>query len=256
VSHRTEAAAVTAIRVRELVAATAAGDSDACRELVELFLPATAAMARRFVRATGVGRQELLQEGVAGLLHAARRYDPVRGTPFWGYAVYWVRKAMQDVVADLAMPVVLSDRAVRSLADLRAAHDDHLRVHREEPTSTQLAGATGFSRMQVELLREAARSPRSLEAPAGLGTTVGEHVRDQGAELAFERVLDAIEIREVRQLTALLGARERTVLHAHYGLGTPPRTLKQIGEALGVTAERARQIESGALDKLRNSLAR
>jgi RNA polymerase primary sigma factor len=256
VSHRTEAVVDPASRERELVAATAAGHPDACSQLVELFLPAIAATARRFLRGAGVDRQELLQEGVAGLLHAARRYDPGRGTPFWGYAVYWVRKAMQEVVAELAMPVALSDRAIRGLASVRAARDDHVRTHRADPTSTQLAGSTGLSRTQVELLSEAARAARSLEAPAGPGTTLGEHLRDHGAELAFERVLDSIEIREVRELTALLGDRERIVLHAHYGLGTAPRTLKQIGEALGVTAERARQIESGALGKLRTSLAR
>ena len=68
-------------------------------------------------------------------------------------------------------------------------------------------------------------------------------------------MLDAIEFREVADLTAGLAERERAVLRAHYGLGTPAQTLRQIGQGLGLTAERARQIESSALHKLRAALS-
>jgi RNA polymerase sigma factor (sigma-70 family) len=241
---------------RELVIATEAGDLAACHRLVETFLPAIAALARRFPDGLGVQRQELLQEGVAGLLFAARRYDPDLGTPFWAYASYWVRKAMQDLVAELTMPVALSDRAVRGLAAVRAARDDHLRRHGAEPSTEELARATGFGRHQLERLQAAARVPHSVETAADDEAAVAERLPDGRAEHAFDQVLDAIELREVRDLTERLADRERAVLRAHYGLGAPAQTLHQIGQALGLTAERARQIESGALEKLRTALAR
>ena len=82
------------------------GDSEACRQLVEAFLPAIGNLARGFQSAS-IERPELLQEGVAGLLFAARRYDPGLATPFWGYASFSVRKAMQELVAELTRPVAL-----------------------------------------------------------------------------------------------------------------------------------------------------
>ena len=249
---------LTTSQERALVIATGAGDLDACRRLVEVFLPPIAALARRFPPGIGVERQELIQEGVAGLLFATRRYDPDLGTPFWAYATFWVRKAMQDLVAELTMPLALSDRAVRGLAAIRAARRDHVGRYGTEPTTDQLVGATGLSGDQIARLLAAARAPASFEEPAGDGhdDAVADHVRDGDAERAFDQVLDAIEFREVEDLTAGLAEREREVLRAHYGLGAPAQTLQQIGRGLGLTAERARQIESGALTKLRSALAR
>ena len=78
-------------------------------QLVEAFLPAIAAVGRVYRGAGGVDRMELMQEGVAGLLRALERYEPERGVPFWSYAAWWVRQAMQQLVAELTLPVVLSD---------------------------------------------------------------------------------------------------------------------------------------------------
>ena len=253
----TRAVRLTTTQERELVIATEAGDLEACHRLVEAFLPPIAALARRFPAGIGIERQELIQEGVAGLLFATRRYDPDLGTPFWAYATFWVRKAMQDLVAELTMPLALSDRAVRGLAAIRTARRDHVSRHGIEPTTDQLVGVTGFSRDQIGRLLAAARTPASFEEPIGDGRdeAVADRVRDGDAERAFDQVLDAIEFREVQDLTEGLAERERAVLRAHYGLGTPAQTLQQIGQGLGLTAERARQIESNALGKLRSALS-
>ncbi|WP_331627464.1 sigma-70 family RNA polymerase sigma factor [Actinomycetospora sp.] len=253
----TGAGRLTNEQERDLVIGTEAGDLDACHQLVEAFLPPIAAMARRFPTGIGIERQELIQEGVAGLLFATRRYDPDLGTPFWAYATFWVRKGMQDLVAELTMPLALSDRAVRGLASIRAARREHLSSYGTEPTTDQLSRVTGLRPEQIARLQAAARAPRSFEEPAGedRDDAVADHVHDGQAEHAFDQVLDAIEFREVQDLTEGLAERERAVLRAHYGLGTTAQTLQQIGQGLGLTAERARQIESGALRKLRSALA-
>jgi RNA polymerase primary sigma factor len=246
-------------RERELVVAADGGDEAASWQLVESFLPAIGGVARRFESRGPVQRIELLQEGVAGLLFAVKRYDPRTETPFWAYASFWVRKAMQDLVAELTRPVALSDHAVRGLVQLKAARRAHLQAHRTEPTSTDLAAATGFTRTQVESLLATDRPARSFEEPLGVeqGTTAtfGDTVADPGAEDEYGRVLDAMEIRTVRRLADRLEDRERTVLWAHYGLGQRAHTLSEIGSALGLTAERARQIEKDALKKLREAAA-
>jgi RNA polymerase primary sigma factor len=249
---------LTALQERDLVIAAESGDSDACRKLVEAFLPAIGDLARSF-KNSRVDRLELLQEGVAGLLVAARRYDTTLTTPFWAYASFWVRKAMQELVAELTRPVALSDRAVRELAQVRRARGEHVQLHGAEPTTDDVSRATGLTPAQLERLRATERKPRSMQEPLADGgeatATVGDTIVDPTAEQAYEQVLDAFEIRDVRDLTEQLDERERTVIRAHYGLGQETQTLSEIGAGLGLTAERARQIEAGALSKLRAALS-
>ena len=243
---------------RDLVIGAEAGDADASRELVEAFLPAIAGVAGHFPTASGIERQELVQEGVAGLLFAARRYDSGLNTPFWSYASFWVRKAMQELVAELTGPVALSDRAVRAVAKLRSARREYLQAHGAEPTDEELGRETGFTRAQIESLQATERRPRALEDRLGgeaeTAATVGDAITDPGAEREYELVLDQMEIREVRDLAEELDERERGSIRAHFGLGQPVQTLNQIGASLGLTAERARQIELAALKRLREGL--
>jgi RNA polymerase primary sigma factor len=249
---------LTALQERDLVIAAESGDSEACRKLVEAFLPAIGDLARSF-KNSRVERLELLQEGVAGLLLAARRYDTTLNTPFWAYASFWVRKAMQELVADLARPVALSDRAVRELAQIRRTRNEHLRMYGVEPNLDELSRATGLTPAQLERLQTTERTPRStqeqLTGKDEAGATVGDTIVDSTAEQAYQQVLDAFEIRDVRDLTEQLEERERLVIRAHYGLGQDAQTLSEIGAGLGLTAERARQIEAGALSKLRAALS-
>jgi RNA polymerase primary sigma factor len=249
---------LTALQERDLVIAAECGDSDACRKLVEAFLPAIGDLARSF-KNSGVERSELLQEGVAGLLVAARRYDTTLDTPFWAYASFWVRKAMQELVAELSRPVALSDRAVRELAQVRRARSEHLQMHGVESTSDELSRATGLTPAQLERLQATERMPRSMQeqlTDRDEGTaTIGDAIVDPTAEQAYQQVLDAFEIRDVHDLTEELDERERIVIRAHYGIGQDAQTLSEIGAWLGLSAERARQIEVGALSKLRAALS-
>ncbi len=252
--------ALTPSQEQALVVAADGGDSEASHRLVEVFMPRIAGLALGFPTAAGIERQELHQQGVVGLLFAVRRYDPLLNTPFWAYASFWVRKAMQELVADLTRPVALSDRAVRALAHVRTARGEYVLAHGTEPTVDQLSGATGFTPAQLESLQATERRPRALEESLGAETatsgTVGDAIVDPVAEQAYEHVLDRMEIREVRDVADQLNERERSVIRAHYGLlGQPAETLEQIGGGLGLTAERARQIEAGALAKMRDALA-
>jgi len=241
-------------RERDLVVAAEAGDRRACTALVEAFTPAIAGIARRYRGSVTVSHEELMQEGVVGLLRAVRRYDPHFGTPFWAYAAWWVRQAMQQLVAEVGRPVVLSDRAARMLARVHDERQRHMRDHRKEPSIAQLAAATELAREQIESLLAVDRVPRGLDEPLGHDDgagTLAERVADDGAAEAFDAVLGRILPKGVKDLAHVLDERERTVLFAHYGLGRPVMTLREIADDLGRSAERVRQIEAEALRKLR-----
>jgi RNA polymerase primary sigma factor len=242
---------------RDLVVRAQQGSASARAQLIEAFLPLIASVARIYRGSGAVDRVELVQEGVVGLLRALERYDVSRGTPFWAYAAWWVRQAMQQLVAELNRPVVLSDRALRQLSRLRDANLEFLQRHGREPTASELAAATGIDASQVASLLAAEQAPRALEEPVRGDEEMigrfGDLLVDPLAEDDYERAVAGVEVEELRQLLTALSDRERMVLRARYGIDGPERTLAEIGQMLGVSAERVRQIEQRALGKLRQA---
>jgi RNA polymerase primary sigma factor len=243
-----------------LILAAQAGDPRARERLVELFLPLIASVARVYRGSETVTRVELMQEGVVGLLRALERYDPEQGVPFWGYAGWWVRQAMQQLIAELTRPLVLSDRALRHLAQIKRAHQAYLTEHGREPSEGQLAERSGLTEAQVGELIALDRAPRSMEEPisgeAGELGVFGELIADPLGTEAYEQLLGQSEIEQVRALLGSLNERERAVLRARYGLAGPEQSLRDIGERLGLSGERVRQIERRALGKLRAAATR
>jgi len=239
---------------RELVAAAQGGDARARARLVEAYTPLIASGARVYRNSPRIDRVELLQEGVVGLLRALARYDPARGVPFWAYAGWWVRQAMQQLVAELTDPVVLSDRALRHLARVKDAHRSAMLETGREPGRDELATRTGLTTEQIDDLTAVDRAPRSVDEPVatedGVVGTFGELLADPLAEGEYERVLEAIERQEMLALLAGLSDRDRDILRARFGLDGEEESLRQVAARLGLSAERVRQLEQRALGKL------
>ena len=225
-------------------------------ELIEEFRPLIATMARPYCRHGSIERNELMQQGVVGLLEALKRYDPSLGTPFWAYASWWVRQAMQQVTSELDGPIVLSDRARRSLSRLAAARRAYLQEQRREPTRRELAAAAELDVGHVESLLAANSPARALEERIGDGDDglcLGDQLADPRADDEFERVSRRAAPKGVPALLALLSDRERLVVSRHIGLDGQARTLRDIAGDLGLSAERVRQIEERALETLRTA---
>jgi RNA polymerase primary sigma factor len=238
---------------RGLVQAAVDGDLAAREQVVETCMPLVAGVARVYRNSGAVDRGELMQEGVVGLLRALNRFDPDRGTPFWAYASFWVRQAMQQLVAELVRPVVLSDRALRQLARVKRARGAHLQKHRCEPSTAELSESTGIAREQIDRLIAVERLPRSIEERIGgdeADTTVGDLLADPVAEDDYQRVERRFDTAALRRQSEQLGSRERLIVRARFGLDGRAQTLREVAVTLALSAERVRQIEEGALEKL------
>lgn len=241
-----------------LILAAQRGGAAEREELVDAFRPLIASLARRYRRVTAIDHCELTQEGVVGLLRALKRFDPERGVPFWAYAAWWVRQAMQQVVSELSRPIVLSDRALRQLARIKEVQRSVEQRHAREASCSEVAALAGLPRTQVESLLSAERRPRPLDEPANEDTgdamTISELLIDSPAEEAYDRVPQRVVALEIPRLLAYLTERERLVICFRFGIGRREHTLREVAERLAVSAERVRQIEQESLEKLQSAV--
>jgi RNA polymerase primary sigma factor len=243
------------VQERRLVLAAKARPGNARGDLIDAFEPSIASVARLYRRSAPVEQMELMQEGVVGLLRALERYDATLGTPFWTYAAWWVRQAMQGLVSELARPVVLSDRAERRLARVRGAQREHVRRHGRAATADDVAAKTGLTRTQIDDLVAVDRRPRALEerlhGEEGADVTFGDLLADPVAHEAYDRLPARVSTDELHRLLGTLCDRELTIIRARFGLDGPEQTLRELGATLDISVERVRQLEERALDRLR-----
>ena len=254
-AHKAE---VTRAYERRVISAAQRGDREARDALIEEFRPMIASVARLYRRCPAVDRAELMQEGMVGVLRALERFDPALNTPFWAYASWWVRQAMQRLVAELGQPVVLSDRALRQLAQVKEARRDLQQSDGSEPSSDRLATTTGLKREQVDNLIAVERAPRALDEPVkgpeNRGAALGELLPDPLAEDAYDDADTRLDAAEWRRLLRRLDARERRIVRARFGFDGHEDSLREIADELELSAERVRQIEQHALDELASDL--
>jgi RNA polymerase sigma factor (sigma-70 family) len=251
-----EDAAVFDSEATDLVRRAQAGDSAAREQLIDRLLPLVSSLARRF-RAEGLDQTDLIQEGIVGLLRALERYDPERGVPFAAYATWWIRQSLQDARSDFIRPFRLPPKALRQLSQLKS---EHQRIYQSEHRSAgiaELAERTNVELDQARALSAADARVRSLDDPVegsdGELGALGDLLEDPLAADAYEQVVATIAGEQLHALLARLTDREREVVRARFGFDTEPERLVDIGERLGVSAERVRQIEERALAKLRQA---
>ena len=236
----------------------AAGDQEAQRRLVEANLRFVVSYAKRY-RGIGVPLLDLIHEGNLGLMEASRRFDPARNVKFITYAVWWVRQAIMHALSEqvraFTLPQKLSGVAARfgrEVADLTEQLD-------RAPTTSEIASDLSISESDVEALKRIGGSDVSLNEHIGRGDSDGSELGDLIEQDAIEDVEQELIHRDaasrVRQALHDLDDKEREVVTLRFGLDRDgePRTLQEIGDALGVSRERVRQIESRAKDKLRRS---
>ena len=232
-----------------------AGDERAKQRLIEANLRLVVQVARRYLN-RGLPLSDLIEEGNLGLMRAVKKFDPSRNVRFATYATWWIRQAVSRALANQARTVRLPIHVQMLLGRYVKEQQRLTQTLGRPPAAAELAAALGLSEDQVGELEELRQQPLSLDAPAGSeARRLGDVISDAGADpaAALTRLF-----RERADLVAVLddlAPNERTVLRRRFGLeGDEPETLEAIGQRLGLSRERVRQIEGGGLRKLRGLL--
>jgi len=203
----------------------------------------------------GVPFADLIQEGNIGLIRATKKFEYRRGLKFSTYATWWIRQAVTRAIADqgrtIRLPVHMGDQINRLL---RATHSLTQELGRA-PTNDELAQTLDLPRDRIEDMKQVAQLPLSLETPTSEeeDSVLGDFIEDEEAEAPAEAASEALMFKGLREALETLPPRESVVLQLRYGLvDGKVYTLEEVGQKLGVTRERARQIEAQGMRRFQN----
>jgi RNA polymerase primary sigma factor len=246
---------LNAAEERELSTRSREGDEEARARLIESNLRLVISIAKKY-RGRGVLFEDLIQEGNAGLIKAVERFDPSLGNRFSTYATWWIRQAVTRAVADHARTVRLPAHVVDAVFRLRRAESELSTELGRDATEEELALRLGTKPEEVRRLREVSQPIGSVNARIGIaaeeGAEMGDLLPDELAGNDYTRVEIGQWEGTLREAVSSLPEREARILNMRHGLdGSRSRTLREVSEALGISQERARQVEIKALRTIR-----
>jgi RNA polymerase primary sigma factor len=239
---------------RELARRKDEGDEAAKRRLIECNLRLVMSITRNYTKA-GVPLLDLIQEGNLGLIRAVEKFDYRMGYKLSTYATWWIRQAITRALADqgrlIRLPVHVADQVRRVVRSRRILAQ---KLNRD-PSLAEIAKESGFPLERVKYLLELVEDPVSLETPVGDGDSLyADLIEDESLGQPETETAERLQSTELREALDRLEPRLRDLIDRRFGLKDGnPQTLEKIGQELGITRERVRQLETRALKELRKN---
>jgi RNA polymerase primary sigma factor len=230
------------------------GDHTAREELLNANVRLVASVARRYM-GRGLPLEDLMQEGMIGLIRAIEKYNYRKGYRFSTYATHWIRQAVSRALANQGRSIRLPAHVVDAIGRVARVKDELFHKLGRMPTRAEVAQAADMTEKKLAQLLKNAVHPVSLESPIGAEgeSRLGDFIPAGEESSPSDRVFRGLVYEELGHALGSLTPREREVVILRYGLGEEdPHTLEETGRRLHITRERARQIEGKALEKLRS----
>jgi RNA polymerase primary sigma factor len=252
-----ETALLTADQEKDLARKIGEGSTEARDQMVRANLRLVVNIARGYT-GKGLALQDLIEEGNLGLLRAVEGFDPTMNTRFSTYASYWIKQSIKRALVNTAKTIRIPAYMVELLAKWRRATNKLSDELGRPPTHEEVAKLLGLPKKKLAIIKKAIRvynaAPQSDQTEAGW--SIDEMLMDNRAKTPDTEMVETDDLKHVLILLEKMDKREATVLRMRFGLNDEePKTLKEIGECLGLTRERVRQIESEALAKLSEDLS-
>ncbi|MCH2594259.1 MAG: RNA polymerase sigma factor RpoD/SigA [Pirellulales bacterium] len=252
-----ETALLTAADEKELATRIGEGDTAARDRMVRANLRLVVNIARGY-SGKGLSLQDLIEEGNLGLLRAVEGFDPGMGTRFSTYASYWIKQSIKRALINTGKTIRIPAYMVELLSKWRRATVRLTEELDRSPTPEEIARVLGLPKKKLPIIKKAIKiynaTPQTDQTEAGW--SLGDMVMDERQQSPDEVLVESDSLKHVMGMLDTMDEREATVLKMRFGLQNhEPRTLKEIGETLGLTRERVRQIETEALSKMAESMA-
>ena len=243
----------------KLAARIKRGDKAARERMITANLRLVVKLATDYAN-LGLPMLDLISEGNIGLMRAVERFDPKKGGKLSTYAAWWIKQSIKRALANQSKTIRVPVHQVEKIAKIRRLTEQLTAELGREPSDEELADEVGLTVAKVAALKSSSIRPASLDAPVGQDdgeTLFGDMISDENAEDPLEELEEKDMRSNLAGLLKALTPREREIIKARYGLGgAKTKTLEDIGRKFGITRERIRQIQMGALKKLRREMAK
>jgi RNA polymerase primary sigma factor len=239
----------------KLAEAIKQGDPKAVQEMVRRNLKYVVSVANKY-RGFGMSLQDLIEEGNIGLIQAAKRFDVSRNVKFITYAVWWIKQAIMHSLAEQSGTVKLPVKQAGKVSRFNKKSQEMCQDMEREPTQSEVAKSLGYNNDEINSIMRAYRTHLSLDTPLKNDeyTPYLDLLEYQDHIPYDDQIMQEALNEKVDQMLETLSEREATILKMRFGFSDEVKTLEEIGQKIGLSRERVRQIEKRAKERLKSKL--